>query len=88
MNAWVLRFEPGAEKELGKLDASIRGRIIRTLDAIAHLDDPRARGKSLTGNLAGFWRYRIGDYRVICQLVAGELVILVVEVAHRREVYR
>ena len=88
MNPWKLRFDRRAEKELNKLDAVTRKRIIRTLDAIAHLDDPRARGKALTGNLVGFWRYRIGDYRVICELIDGELVILVIEVGHRREVYQ
>ena len=58
------------------------------LEEIANLDDPRSRGKALTGNLAGLWRYRVGDYRVVCDIEDGVLVILVVDVAHRREVYR
>ena len=58
------------------------------LDEIAKLEDPRSRGKALTGNLAGVWRYRVGDYRILCDINDGRLVILVVDVAHRREVYK
>lgn len=54
----------------------------------AKLEDPRSRGKALTGNLAGVWRYRVGDYRILCDINDGRLVILVVDVAHRREVYK
>ena len=55
---------------------------------VAKLEDPRARGKSLTGNLAGVWRYGVGDYRILCDIDDGRLVVLVVDVAHRREVYK
>lgn len=66
----------------------IAARIFEELDEIAKLEDPRVRGKSLTGNLAGVWRYRVGDYRILCDIDDGRLVILVVDVAHRREVYK
>lgn len=69
-----------------KLDRGIAARIFEELDEIAKLEDPRVRGKSLTGNLAGVWRYRVGDYRILCDIDDGRLVILVVDVAHRREV--
>lgn len=71
-----------------KLDRPTAGRVLGELEEIANLDDPRSRGKALTGNLAGLWRYRVGDYRVVCDIEDGVLVILVVDVAHRREVYR
>lgn len=63
-------------------------RIRDELAEISQLEDPRSRGKALTGNLAGVWRYRVGDYRVLCDIEDGRLVILVIDVAHRREVYR
>ena len=63
-------------------------RIRNELVEIAKLEDPRSRGKALTGNLAGLWRYRVGDYRIICDIEDGVLLILVVDVAHRREVYQ
>lgn len=63
-------------------------RILRELEEVAALDDPRSRGKGLSGNLAGLWRYRVGDYRVVCELDDGVMVVLVVDVAHRSTVYR
>ena len=64
-----------------ELDRGIAARIFEELDEIAKLEDPRVRGKSLTGNLAGVWRYRVGDYRILCAIEDGRLVILVVDVA-------
>ena len=57
-------------------------------DRIAGLDDPRSTAKALTGPLGGFWRYRVGDFRVICDIQDGALRILVVQVGNRREIYR
>ena len=70
------------------MDKQTARRIRNELVEIAKLEDPRSRGKALTGNLAGLWRYRVGDYRIICDIEDGVLVILVVDVAHRREVYQ
>lgn len=86
--AWRIDFTKAADKALRKLDRTTAGRVLGELEEIANLDDPRSRGKALTGNLAGLWRYRVGDYRVVCDIEDGVLVILVVDVAHRREVYR
>lgn len=86
--AWRIDFTKAADKALRKLDRQTAGRVLDELEEIAKLDDPRSRGKALTGNLAGLWRYRVGDYRVVCDIEDGVLVILVVDVAHRREVYR
>lgn len=86
--AWRIDFTRNADKAMRKLDRPTAGRVLDELEEIAKLDDPRSRGKALTGNLAGLWRYRVGDYRVVCDIEDGVLVILVVDVAHRREVYR
>ena len=86
--AWRIEFLPQAAKELGKLDRTIAARIIRTLEQrIATLDDPRAIGSALVGEHAGYWRWRIGDYRVIARIEEERITILVIRVAHRREVY-
>lgn len=86
--AWRIDFTRNADKAMRKLDRPTAGRVLDELEEIAKLDDPRSRGKALTGNLAGLWRYRVGDYRVVCDIEDGVLVILVVDVAHRREVYK
>lgn len=80
-------YSEKARKQLAKFDNSIKKRILDYMDEVAKLKDPRERGKILVGNLLGFWRYRVGDYRVLCRIRDTELVISVVEVGHRREVY-
>jgi len=78
-----------AAKELKELDRKAARRIVRTLETrIARLDDPRTLGAPLKGGHQGYWRWRIGDYRVIARIEDERITILVVRVAHRREVYR
>ena len=87
--AWQIEFLPQAAKELHKLDRTVAARIVRTLEErIAILDEPRTIGSALVGEHAGYWRWRIGDYRVIARIEDERITILVVRVAHRREVYR
>ena len=86
--AWHVEFAERPRKALRKLDRQAAARIITALEAIANLDDPRLRGKALTGTLSGLWRYRVGDYRIIVKIEQDRFVIIVIEVAHRREVYR
>ena len=87
--AWRIELLPAAAKELRKLDRQTAARIIRTLEErIASLDDPRTTGSALVGELAGLWRWRIGDYRVVARIEDERITILVVRIAHRREVYR
>ena len=62
--------------------------IEKRLDLLATMEDPRSAGKPLTGAMGGFWRYRVGDYRIICEVRDGNLRVLVVRVGNRREVYR
>lgn len=84
---WKIEFAASAEKELARLDKSAGGRIVKYRRERVAID-PRASGKSLRGDHAGLWRYRIGDYRVICEILDEKISVLVVRVGHRKEVYR
>lgn len=86
---WQIEFTPEAEKQLSKIDGQIAKRIVNFLkERIATAEDPRSMGKMLKGVLREFWRYRVGDYRIVTRLKDEHILILVVRVAHRREVYR
>ena len=88
--AWRVEFDPAAARELGKLDPQVARRILTFLhDRVATLDDPRSIGEALKGSKLGeFWKYRVGDYRIISSIEDGALRVLVVKVGNRREVYR
>ena len=86
--AWKIELSREAEKALSKLGAVEAKRIAKGLRAIAELDDPHLRGEVMVGNRAAFWRYRIGDWRLIVRLDDGRMVILVFAIGHRRAVYR
>jgi len=86
--SWVYRFDERALKELKKLDRQAQKEILAYLDRrVAGKEDPRRFGKSLQGDLAGLWRYRVGDNRILCQIKDGLLLVLVVSVGHRKNVY-
>ena len=85
--AYSVEYTETALRQLRKLDRPVARRVLDYLDDLTTLDDPRARGKGLTGDLASVWRYRVGDYRVLCELREVELVILALEVGHRNRVY-
>ena len=88
--AWRVEFEDAALKELAKLDKPVARRNLAFLrERVAVLDDPRSVGEALKGSRLGdFWKYRVGDYRVIAHIEDGALRILVLKVGNRREVYR
>jgi len=87
--AWTIEFAETVRKSIEKLDPQARSRIKIYLEQrISQLDDPRSQGKALTGPLGGLWRYRVGDHRIICEILDRKLVILVVMIDHRRDVYR
>lgn len=87
---WVIKFDENVVKELSKMDKQIARRITRfLLERVAVLDDPRAIGEALKGSKFGeFWKYRVGDYRIISKLEDNVMSILVVRIGNRREVYK
>lgn len=86
---WTIDYAETAINQLRKLDKPIVRRIFDFMgERIAGLEDPRSTGKALTGPMGGFWRYRVGDCRVICDIQDGALRVLVVRVGHRRDIYR
>ena len=86
--AWKIELSKTADKAIRKLDKPTAARILDTLEEISQLDNPRSRGKAMTGSLAGLWRYRIGDYRAVCAIEDDTLVVLVVDVGHRKDIYK
>jgi mRNA interferase RelE/StbE len=88
--AWTIELSATADRELGKLDAQHARRILKFLhDRVANLPDPRSIGKALSGSRLGeFWRYRVGDFRLICKIEDDRLLVLVLRVGHRKEIYR
>lgn len=86
---WRIEFESAARKELADLDGSVARRILRFLrERVARSDNPRALGKPLKGHLRDYWRYRVGDYRLVCHIDDGTVRVLVVRVSHRKDAYR
>ena len=82
-----IEYAPAASKQFTQLDKPIQRRIKNYMSEIAILDNPRARGKELTSNLSGLWRYRVGDYRILCRIRDDKLIITVIEIEHRSMVY-
>ncbi|MBX9719662.1 MAG: type II toxin-antitoxin system RelE/ParE family toxin [Microbacteriaceae bacterium] len=84
--SYAIRFTPRAAKQVEKLDAVAARRIRSFLEQkLARLENPRSLGKKLVNE--EFWRYRVGDYRILTNIDDDQILILIVEVAHRREVY-
>lgn len=88
--AWQIELTATATKQLAKLDKGEARRVTTFLrQRLAALDDPRSAGKMLTGPMLGsYWRYRVGDYRIICDIQDRVLCILVIELGNRRDIYR
>lgn len=87
MSRWTLRTSAAFDTDIRKLDKAVVRRIKKYLDDVLELEDPRSRGKGLTANRAGYWRYRIGDYRVIVQVQDDQFVLIAIAAAHRSNVY-
>ncbi len=87
--AWTIEYTGTALKQLKKLDRQAAAKIVAYLRTrVASQDDPKTAGKPLQGPLGGLWRYRVEDYRIICEIREKEVRILVVMVGHRSRVYR
>ena len=88
--AWRIEVSPLADRDLSKLDPQHSKRILKFLyERVAKLDDPRSLGRAMQGPFLGeFWRYRVGDYRVICEIEDDRVVVLVLRIGHRKYIYR
>ena len=85
---WQVEYDDHAIKQMKKLDRQAQADIFRYMrERIATDADPRRFGKALHSDLKGLWRYRVYDYRILCRIEDGRLVVLVVNVDHRRDVY-
>lgn len=87
--SYSVEYAPKAVKELKKLDKQTRALIIGWIEKnLVNCENPRQHGKGLTSNRKGQWRYRIGDYRVIADIQDEKVVVLVVAVGHRSDIYK
>lgn len=88
-NLWTIEITRSAEKQIKKLDRTAQSAILRFLrERLQPAENPRQWGKPLHGEKGGLWRYRVGDYRLICDIQDEKITILVVQVGHRKDVYR
>ena len=85
--AWTIEYSAKAVKELKKIDKKAASTIIDYLNDIAQQEDPPSKGKALKGDKRQFWRYRVGNYRILCSIEDEELVILATHLGHRKDVY-
>jgi mRNA interferase RelE/StbE len=86
---WKIEYADSTKAFLRKLDKQQARRIVDYMDErVAQLNDPRSTGKALTGTLGGLWRYRVGDFRVVCDIQDGALRVLVVKIGNRKDVYQ
>lgn len=86
---WKVEFDDRALKELRKLDPQVQRQILRFLrQRVAIPDNPKRFGKPLSGDRLGLWLYRIGSYRLICRIEVDRIVVLVLAIGHRKDVYR
>ena len=83
----IIEYTETARKQLKKLDRTMQMRILDYMDEVALLENPRSRGKALVENMRGLWRYRVGDYRVICEIQESRIIISVLKIGHRKNIY-
>jgi mRNA interferase RelE/StbE len=87
--AWTIEYDPEAIRDLNRLNPSIRAEIYDYMQQrIGQADDPRNFGKALRYDKFGLWRYRVRDFRIVCELQEARRVVLVVGVGHRKEIYQ
>ena len=87
MSRWHVETTEQFDRDFKKLDRTVQRRVMAYLEEVERLDDPRQRGKGLTANHAGVWRYRVGDYRILAQLIDNTLTVLTLNVDHSKNVY-
>ena len=85
---YTVLFTETAKKQLKKMDKSVSSLIIGWIEKnLVSCENPRQHGKGLTANRTGQWRYRIGDYRVLSKIDDKNIIILIIEIGHRKEIY-
>lgn len=84
---WHVETTEQFDRDFTKLDRAVQRRVVAYLEEVEALDDPRQRGKGLTANHTGVWRYRVGDYRILAQIIDNTLTVLTLKVDHRKDVY-
>ena len=87
MSRWHVETTEQFDRDFKKLDRAVQRRVMAYLEEVEKLDDPRQRGKGLTANHAGVWRHRVGDYRILAQLIDNTLTVVTLNVDHRKNVY-
>ncbi|MCB9994321.1 MAG: type II toxin-antitoxin system RelE/ParE family toxin [Hyphomicrobiaceae bacterium] len=86
---WTIEYTLHSQQDMRRLSSLNRKRVIDYLERrVLELDNPRQLGKSLKGEFSNYWRYRVGDLRIICHIDDGRLIVLVISVGNRREIYR
>jgi mRNA interferase RelE/StbE len=86
---WQVEFDERARRDLRKLHTTIQNRILTFLRLrVVTEGSPRLYGETLKGDMAGLWKYRVGDYRIVCEIHDEEATVFVVRIGHRREIYR
>ncbi|MBR1438423.1 MAG: type II toxin-antitoxin system RelE/ParE family toxin [Synergistaceae bacterium] len=88
MALWQIKYTAQARKTLNKLDRTIKDRIEKYMNELCEMPNPKIKGKGLTSSRVGQWRYRVGDFRVICEIHGDIFVVLVLEIGHRSNVYK
>lgn len=88
MRPWELRLSPSFLKSVPKLDRQIQRQILSYLDEIILRDNPRSVGSPLVGNSAGYWRYRLGDFRIVVEIIDADFIVVAIDAGHRSRIYR
>lgn len=86
--SYTLIYSEQSLRQLKKLDKAVSTRIRKYLRKIESLEEPRYRGKALSQNLRGFWRYRVGNYRILCEIDDNKLIIVAIDIEHRKKIYK
>jgi mRNA interferase RelE/StbE len=86
---WKIEFDKKAKNDLLNFDKSAKNKILKFIDErLLKMVNPRNLGAPLKGNLSGFWKYRIGKYRLICKIEDNNFIILVISIGHRKNIYK
>ena len=87
--SYKLKFEKNALKSLTKIDSNQRILLLAWIQKNLDLcENPRSLGKALSGKLNNYWSYRVGDYRIVVEIIDNELIIIIISIGHRRDIYK